>query len=76
VSIVIALFFAAFSSVVLAYSIFEKIVGNPFSGYTSIIVLLSFGFSLLFFMLGIMSEYIGNIFVEVKKRPVYILRKK
>jgi len=30
-------------------------------------------FSILFFVLGIMADYIGNLFDEVKARPHYIV---
>jgi dolichol-phosphate mannosyltransferase len=48
--------------------------GVPFAGFGSIIctVILMFGF--LFTMLGILSEYIGLIYEEVKQRPNFIVR--
>ena len=48
--------------------------GVPFAGFGSIIctVILMFGF--LFTMLGILSEYIGLIYEEVKQRPNYVVR--
>jgi dolichol-phosphate mannosyltransferase len=50
-----------------------KFLGEPFSGYTTIVVLISLGFSLLFIVIGIIGEYIGYIFNEVKGRPTYII---
>jgi dolichol-phosphate mannosyltransferase len=48
--------------------------GVPFSGFGTIvgISLLMFGF--LFSILGIMGQYIGLIYEEVKRRPNYIVR--
>ena len=48
--------------------------GVPFAGFGSIVctVILMFGF--LFTMLGILSEYIGLIYEEVKQRPNFIVR--
>ena len=46
---------------------------QPTSGYTTIVILISSMFSILFFVLGIMADYIGYIFDEVKKRPHYII---
>jgi dolichol-phosphate mannosyltransferase len=69
----IGLIFGLFSLLIGIYSIIEKFLGEPFSGYTTIITLLSFGFSLIFIVLGIIGEYIGFIFSEAKKRPHYII---
>jgi len=48
--------------------------GVPFAGFGSIVctVILMFGF--LFTMLGILSEYIGLIYEEVKQRPNFVVR--
>ena len=52
------------------------IFGVPFAGYGSIMtaILLLFGF--LFTLLGIIGEYIGLIYEEVKSRPNYIVSEK
>jgi len=69
----IGLLFGGFSFVVAIYSVVMKFLGEPFSGYTTIVVLMSLGFSLLFIVIGIIGEYIGYIFNEVKGRPTYII---
>lgn len=43
------------------------------AGITTIIVLMSFLFAVLFFLIGIMGVYIGYIFEEIKRRPIYIV---
>ncbi len=65
--------FGGFSMAVGIYSIIMKFAGQPFSGYTTIVLLMSFGFAMLFIVIGIIGEYIGYIFTEVKNRPVYII---
>lgn len=72
-SIFISFAFVFFSIIVAIYSIIMKIIGNPFSGYTTIIVFISLAFGLLFFVLGILGEYIGNIYHEIKARPHYLI---
>jgi dolichol-phosphate mannosyltransferase len=48
--------------------------GVPFDGFGTIISLVLLLFSLLFFFLGIVSEYIGMIYTETRRRPLFILR--
>jgi glycosyltransferase involved in cell wall biosynthesis len=49
--------------------------GNQVSGWTTIVVtmMLFFGMQMLF--TGIIGEYVGRIFEEVKQRPVYVVRR-
>jgi len=42
-------------------------------GWTSIMVLLSLLFGILFILIGVLGEYIGRILVEVRGRPRYII---
>ena len=74
-SMIIGFAYAAFSIGLGIFSLAMKILGNPYSGYTTIIVFVSISFSILFFMIGIIGEYIGNLFVESKNRPLYIIDK-
>lgn len=48
-------------------------VGVPFGGYGTLVTLALFSFGLLTFMLGIIAEYLGLIYEEVKKRPNYVI---
>lgn len=50
--------------------------GVPFPGFGSIICLMLFLFGVLFSMLGVVSEYVGLIYEEVKHRPNYVVRDK
>ncbi len=63
---------SALALVALTASFF--IWGVPFAGFGSIVctVVLMFGF--LFTMLGVLSEYIGLIYEEVKQRPNFVVR--
>lgn len=62
--------FAAFS--VLNYFLF----GNVLVGYTSVVVLLSFLSGIQFVLLGIIGEYLAEVFLSVKNRPPYLVIKK
>ncbi len=41
-------------------------------GWTTIMVVLTFGFSAQLLMTGILGEYVGRIYEEIKRRPLYI----
>ncbi len=43
-------------------------------GWTSIIVVMFFIGGVLLFTLGIVGVYVGNIFIQTKERPLYIIR--
>ncbi len=47
--------------------------GVPFAGYGTIVALMLLMFGLLFFFLGVISEYVGMIFEEVRARPSFIV---
>jgi len=50
--------------------------GVPFPGFGSIICIMLLMFGFLFTMLGVIGEYIGLIYEEVKQRPNFIIREK
>ena len=60
----------ALGVLLLLYSIFTKLRFGAPDGYTTIIVVICFMFSMLFLILGIMGQYIGVLFQEVKGRPI------
>ena len=48
--------------------------GRIVQGFTTTIIVILFLFGTLFFILGIIGEYIARIYDEVKQRPNYIVR--
>jgi dolichol-phosphate mannosyltransferase len=52
------------------------IKGDAVPGWTSLVVLQTFLFGALFVCIGLIGEYVGRIFEEVKGRPLYIVRKR
>jgi len=49
--------------------------GRVAPGQTTIVLLISFFFGILFLILGIISEYLARIYDEVKQRPAFIVKK-
>lgn len=68
---------SALCAVILAiYTICSFIkVGTP-SGYATTICLICFMFAVLFFIVGIIGEYLGVILSEIKDHPLYIVEEK
>ncbi len=48
--------------------------GIEVPGYASLMVVLLFCFAIQMMAIGIMGEYIGRMYIEMKKRPIYIIR--
>ena len=61
---------------ILLLSIGFLVFGVPFAGFGTIICLILLLFGILFTMLGLVSEYVGLIYEEVKQRPNYVVRER
>jgi dolichol-phosphate mannosyltransferase len=48
--------------------------GVPFAGFGTIVALVLLLFGVLAFMLGLIAEYVGLIYEEVKQRPNYLVK--
>src|SRR5690606_33829312 len=47
-------------------------LGVVVPGWTTIMVAVAFGFSAQLLMTGILGEYVGRIYEEIKRRPLYV----
>lgn len=71
----LGLFVAGLSFLYGAWMIIDTMVwGNPVSGYPSILVSILFLGGVQLIGIGVLGEYIGRIYIEVKKRPRYIIK--
>lgn len=73
----LGIFISTGSFIFLIYTIIIAFTrGVPFSGYGTLVSIITFMFGILFLILGIMSEYIALIFDETKQRPNFIVKNK
>ena len=64
-----------FSFILAVWAVVAHFEGHTIRGWTSLIITIIFFGGVQLFFLGLLGEYIGSIFVEVKKRPLYIINK-
>ena len=64
------------SVILILYGLYSFIVGKALPGWTSIIVSLWFIGGIIILTMGVIGEYIGKIYKEVKNRPRYFIEKK
>lgn len=52
------------------------ILGNPTSGWTSLMAVILFLGGIQLLTIGILGKYISKIYLETKKRPLYLIKEK
>lgn len=63
--------------VIQAIRIFLRAINDPASmgsGYNTIILVIMFFGGLIVMLLGLIGEYLARIYLEVKRRPIYLVR--
>jgi dolichol-phosphate mannosyltransferase len=59
------------------YAVYVRFVlGQAVPGWTSLVIVNVFFSSIVLVCLGFVGEYVGRIFEEVKRRPLYLVRRK
>ena len=66
--------FGCISLILIIYSIVMWFLQEPISGYTTLIVFMSAFASIQMFVIGVIGQYLGYIFDEIKGRPIYIVK--
>lgn len=68
----LGLFVSALSFIYGAFTILKALFGGPdVPGYASLMTIMLFVGGIQLFFMGLMGEYIGRIYKEVKNRPIY-----
>lgn len=68
--------FVSFGAFIYMVFVFVKtiIVGDPVAGFPSLMIVLLFLGGVQLLSIGIIGEYLGKVFEEVKQRPVYLVQ--
>lgn len=67
-------FFAAAASAYLVYVAFVALYGHTVTGWTSVIGVMLIVSAFQFLAMSIMAQYLGMLFEESKRRPLYVLK--
>jgi len=62
-----------FAVAIGAWALYERLFSGTVPGWTTLMLAIAFGFSAQLLMTGILGEYIGRIYEEIKRRPLYIV---
>lgn len=69
------LLFMLVSICIIGYALYEHLLGHTIQGWTSLLVSLWFIGGAILTAIGVIGEYIGKIYKEVKRRPRYFIEK-
>jgi polyisoprenyl-phosphate glycosyltransferase len=74
---IVGFVFASFSFMLGAWYVFQKLIGIDLTpGLPTTVLLISFFAGLQLIGLGLIGEYVGRIYDEVKRRPMYVIDRK
>ena len=74
--IIIGLFISLISLLFTLNLVFKSLTeSHPIIGWSSLILSIYFSLGLLMVSIGIVGLYVGKIFIQVKKRPLYVIEK-
>jgi dolichol-phosphate mannosyltransferase len=69
----IGLWLVAISALILLYIAFGFLTGRATQGWTSLMLVVVILGAVQMFVLGMIGEYIGRLYIESKRRPLYIV---
>ena len=72
---VMGIFMAFLSFLAMIFLIVRRLVfGDPVAGWASIVVIIVFLNGMNMFFVGVIGQYLSKTYLEVKNRPIYIVR--
>ena len=67
--------FCLLAFIFIIFIIVRKLMfGDPTSGWPSLVCIISFVSGVQLFCIGIVGQYLSKTYLEVKKRPLYIVK--
>ena len=67
--------FCALAFVMIIFIIVRKLIfGDPVSGWPSLVCIMLFLSGVQFFCTGILGQYLAKTYMEVKRRPIYLIK--
>ena len=70
----LGMFISFISGLMLIWSIVRHFIGETIVGWTSLVVSLWFLGGLILLSIGVIGEYVAKIYLEVKRRPRYLVQ--
>ena len=77
ISSFIGILFCVFSFIFMVIILIKTLIaGNPTSGWPSLVCIITFVSGIQLLIMGIIGQYLAKTYLEVKKRPIYIIKEK
>lgn len=74
---VVGVFFCVVAFLMIVFIIVRKLLfGDPVSGWPSLVCIILMTSGVQFFCTGILGQYLAKTYMEVKRRPIYLVREK
>ena len=74
---IVGVFFCVVAFLMIVFIIVRKLIfGDPVSGWPSLVCIILMTSGVQFFCTGILGQYLAKTYMEVKKRPIYLVREK
>lgn len=74
---VVGVFFCIVAFLMILFIIVRKLMfGDPVSGWPSLVCIILMTSGVQFFCTGILGQYLAKTYMEVKRRPIYLVRER
>lgn len=75
IAAVVGVVFCILAFLMIVFIIVRKLIfGDPVSGWPSLVCIMLFLSGIQFFCTGILGQYLAKTYMEVKKRPIYLIK--
>lgn len=75
IAAVVGVIFCILAFLMIIFIIVRKLIfGDPVSGWPSLVCIMLFLSGIQFFCTGILGQYLAKTYMEVKKRPIYLIK--